>query len=96
MTEPTSDNPLPPVGKGGVQGEDDDLYNPGRGGPEEGAWFRWPRQMYYRYKLMTGVYMLGPAEEVILHFFFLLGAYFSVSYGLEFYSNYKSWLPSLV
>jgi hypothetical protein len=93
----TSDDPLPAgTAKGEAGGEDEDLYDPGRNGPPPGAWFRWPRQMYYRYKLMTGVYMLGPAEEVILHFFFFLGAYFSITYGMQFYSEYRGWLPSLV
>ena len=98
MAEVTnSDDRLPAtLGKGSTSDEDDDLYNPGREGPPPGAWFQWPRQMYYRYKLMTGVYMLGPAEEAILHFFFILGAYFSVSYGMQFYSEYRGWLPRWV
>jgi len=74
---------------------DDDLYDPGRGAPAPGVWFRAPRELYYRYKLMTGVYMLGQTEEIILHFFFFLGMYFSVTYGLQFYSEYKGWLPKL-
>ena len=84
MAEATSsDDRLPETsGKRGASGEDDDIYNPGREGPQPGALFQWPRQLYYRYKLMTGVYMLGPAEEAILHFFFFLGAYFSVTYGM--------------
>jgi hypothetical protein len=36
----------------------------------------WIRLVYYRYTLMTGVYMLDPLEQNFLHFFMILGAFF--------------------
>ena len=36
------------------------------------------RKCYYRYTLMTGVYMLDPMEQNLLHFFMLLGAFFTL------------------
>ena len=89
-----TDNPIPqtvkPMEK---ENEDDvsgDLFDPGRGGLDhrvKTVWWMWPKKMYYRYKLMTGVYMLGPGEEAFLHFFFFLGAYFIVTYGIQFYTD---------
>ena len=43
------------------------------------------RKCYYRYTLMTGVYMLDPMEQNLLHFFMLLGAFFTMRYSYAFY-----------
>ena len=40
--------------------------------------------LYYRYTIMTGVYMLDPMEVAFLHFFFVLGAYFVIAYTIQF------------
>ena len=69
-------------------GDDEDMYDPGRGSPDyrkKPGLFSFVNTMYFRYKVMTGVYMLGPGEEMILHFFFILGAYFTVTYGIQFW-----------
>ena len=91
---PKDDDRLPaPAANSTIENHNDDmvdLFDPGSGSPnhrEKDSWLRWPKKQYYRYKLMTGVYMLGPAEETVLHFFFFLGAYFIVTYGLHFYSD---------
>ena len=96
MSSGGGDDPLPAISsvrgaeKEAKSDSDTDLYDPGRGSPDHRSrtqWWAWPKKMYYRYKLSTGVYMLGPGEELILHFFFLLGVYFIVTYGLQFYSE---------
>lgn len=43
------------------------------------------RTCYYRYTLMTGVYMLDPMEQYFLHFFMILGAFFTLRYTYAFY-----------
>lgn len=52
-------------------------------------------RVYYRYTLMTGVYMLGTVETGILHLAFLLGAYFLYTYFWSFARELGNWLPSL-
>ena len=52
-------------------------------------------RMYYRYTVMTGVYMLGTVETGILHLAFLLGAYFLYTYFGSFAAELRYWLPSL-
>lgn len=44
----------------------------------------WPIKCYYRYTVMTGIYMLGAAETGFLHFFYVLGAYFLYKYVWSF------------
>ena len=46
--------------------------------------FGYLRTLYYRYTLMTGVYMLDSVEQNFLHFFMLLGAVFLVKYTYAF------------
>jgi hypothetical protein len=41
--------------------------------------------MYYRYTLMTGVYMLDGIEQAFLHFFILLGMFFVAKYSYGFF-----------
>lgn len=91
------DDPIPVTKevteKEGMDDESEELYDPGRGYLDHRVktpWWLWPKKMYYRYKLMTGVYMLGPGEETFLHFFFFLGAYFIVTYGIQFYTEMRS------
>jgi hypothetical protein len=46
--------------------------------------------MYYRYTLMTGVYMLDGIEQAFLHFFIILGLFFLMKYSYSFYLALKS------
>ena len=46
--------------------------------------------MYYRYTLMTGVYMLDGIEQAFLHFFILLGMFFVVKYSYGFFLAMQS------
>jgi len=46
--------------------------------------------MYYRYTLMTGVYMLDGVEQAFLHFFILLGMFFVVKYSYGFFLAMQS------
>jgi hypothetical protein len=39
---------------------------------------------YYRYTVMTGVYMLGPAETYILHAAYIIGLFLLVRYTYAF------------
>lgn len=51
------------------------------------------KKQYYRYTLMTGVYMLEPFESAILHLAYLLGAYFLYKYTLSFLGQLRDGLP---
>ena len=46
--------------------------------------------MYYRYTLMTGVYMLDGIEQAFLHFFILLGMFFVAKYSYGFFLAMQS------
>ena len=51
----------------------------------EGGIFRLVKMWYYRYTLMTGVYMLDRVERWFLHFFIVLGVIFLAKYSFNFY-----------
>lgn len=42
------------------------------------------KKQYYRYTVMTGVYMLGPAETSILHLAYVIGIFLLVRYTYAF------------
>ena len=42
------------------------------------------KTQYYRYTVMTGVYMLGPAETSILHIAYIVGMFLLVRYAYAF------------
>jgi hypothetical protein len=56
---------------------------------------------YYRYTVMTGVYMLGTVETCLLHLAFLLGFFFTYTYfssvawelGCFFFNSCTVWFP---
>lgn len=57
--------------------------------PGEGV-FSSLRLLYYRYTLMTGVYMLDRVERWTLHFLVFLGAVFLLKYAFGFYLAARS------
>lgn len=48
-------------------------------------------RLYYRYTVMTGIYMLGPVETGLLHFAYILGIYFLYTYVWTFIRDLEFW-----
>ena len=53
--------------------------------------FKYPVQWYYQYTVMTGVYMLGTVETLILHLAYVLGIYFLYTYVWTFIRDLEVW-----
>lgn len=53
--------------------------------------FKYPVQWYYQYTVMTGVYMLGTVETLILHLAYVLGIFFLYTYVWTFIRDLEVW-----
>ena len=58
-----------------------------------GTIVKWIKLQYYRYTLMTGIYMLDSAEVALLHTIMFITGYFTITQGMSVITYVTSCLP---
>ena len=91
MTERSKREPRTPMGDDQMVGQAVPKKNINKGDLDRFGIFAFPIKLYYRYTVMTGIYMLGTVETGILHLAYVLGFFFLYTYVWTFVRELEFW-----